>query len=65
MKNPLHCGLNGFIQIFSNQTKQYTNWKKNETKQPILISKAPWMNFGQREDSGIVEKHPNQLWLKY
>ena len=50
---------------FSNQTKQYTNWKKDEAKLPILISKALWMNFGQTEDSGIVEKHPNQLWLKY
>ena len=37
----------------------------DEAKQPILISKALWMNFGQTEDSGKVEKHPNQLWLKY
>ena len=50
---------------FSNQTKQYTNRKKDETKQPILISKALWMNFGHTEDSRIVKKHPNQLRLKY
>ena len=50
---------------FSEVAKQYTNRKKDMAKQPVLISKALWMNFGQTDVSGTPELHPNELWLKY
>ena len=51
---------------FKELTQQYTHRKKDADKKPVLISKALWMNFGQGENtSGEVEKHPNEVWLRY
>ena len=32
---------------FSDLEKEHTKRKKDNSKQPVLISKATWMNFGQ------------------
>ena len=46
--------------------KQHTQRKKDNDKNPVFISKATWMNFGQTIDtSGKVQRHPNEVWLKY
>lgn len=51
---------------FSELTKQYTRRKKDAAKNPVLISKAVWMNFGQGKDSsGVLKKHPNEVWIRY
>ena len=54
---------------FSVLEKVYTRRKKDTLGKNVLISKVTWMNFGQStiEKNGqkIVEKHPNQVWLRY
>ena len=39
------------------------------SKKDVLISKVTWMNFGQavvnRGGREVVEKHPNEVWLRY
>ena len=51
---------------FTEQTKQYTQRKKDTEGKPVLISKAVWMNFGQGKDiTGEVVKHPDEVWLRY
>lgn len=50
---------------FSEIMKQYPNRKKDEAKQPVLISKALWMNFSQADEQETLKLHPNELWLKY
>ena len=51
---------------FTEMTKQHTHRKKDSNKNPVLISKALWMNFGQGIDaSGKVKRHPNEVWLRY
>ena len=52
---------------FTEQTKQYTQRKKDTERKPVLISKAVWMNFGQGRDiTGEINlKHPDEVWLRY
>ena len=49
--------------------KQYTKRKQDTSKKPVLISKVTWMNFGQTitkaNGQEVVEKHPNEVWLRY
>ena len=51
---------------YSDITKERTQRKKDKSKNPVLISKATWMNFGQTTDaSGKVIQHPNEVWIRY
>lgn len=54
---------------FGDLEKQFTRRKKDASKKDVLISKVTWMNFGQasinRSGREIVEKHPNEVWLRY
>ena len=54
---------------FSELEKQHTRRKTDSSKNPVLISKVTWMNFGQAEvtkdGKTVIEKHSNELWLKY
>ena len=50
--------------IFRSKQGSILAEKKTNAKQPVLISKTLWMNFGQTDTSGTTEKHPNKLWLK-
>ena len=55
---------------FSDLEKAHTKRKKDTSGQPVLLSKAMWMNFGQgvvnKEDGKqITTVHPNEVWLRY
>ena len=51
---------------YADVVKQHTQRKKDTNKCPVLISKATWMNFGQTTDnSGKIQCHPNEVWLRY
>lgn len=54
---------------FTVMEKSYTRRKKDTSKKPVLISKVTWMNFGQtvtkRNGQEVVEKHLNEVWLRY
>ena len=54
---------------FGDLEKKFTRRKKDASKKDVLISKATWMNFGQasinRGGKEVVEKHPNEVWLRY
>ena len=54
---------------FSELEKEHTRRKTDLSKNPVLISKVTWMNFGQAEvtkrGKTVTEKHSNELWLKY
>ena len=49
--------------------KKFTRCKKDTSKKDVLISKVTWMNFGQavinRSGREVLEKHPNEVWLRY
>lgn len=53
------------LKIWKNNSRDV----KDASKKDILISKVPWMNFGQTivncSGKEIVEKHPNKVWLHY
>ena len=46
---------------FSELEKQHTRRKTDSSKNPVLISKVTWMNFGQAEvtkhGKTVIEKH--------
>ena len=48
--------------------KQHTKQKKDASKEPVLISKVTWMNFGQAlieiDEKEVMEEHPNEVWLR-
>ena len=51
---------------YADVVKQHTQRKKDTNKYPVLISKATWMNFGPTTDnSGKIQRHPNEVWLRY
>ncbi len=53
---------------FADLEKQFTRRKKDASKKDVLISKVTWMNFGQavvNRSGKVVEKHPNEVWLRY
>ena len=54
---------------FSELEKKHTKRKTDLSKNPVLISKVTWMNFGQAEvtkrGKTVTEKHSNEQWLKY
>ena len=54
---------------FSELEKKHTRRKTDLSKNPVLISKVTWMNFGQAEvtkrGKTVIEKHSNEVWLKY
>lgn len=53
---------------FSILEKEHTRRKQDTSKNPVLISKVTWMNFGQAliEEDGqeIMEEHSNEVWLR-
>lgn len=52
------------ILNFSEIPHQFTHRKKDSAKNPVLISKALWMNFGKGMDSsGRMKKHPMNFGL--
>ena len=54
---------------FGDLEKKFTRRKKDTSKKDVLISKVTWMNFGQavinRSGREVLEKHPNEVWLRY
>ena len=61
-------GHDSFLD-FSELEKEHTRRKTDLSKNPVLISKVTWMNFGQAEvtkrEKTVTEKHSNEVWLKY
>ena len=54
---------------FSDLEKEHTRRKNDLSKNPVLISKVTWMNFGQAEvtkrGKKVTETHRNEVWLRY
>ena len=61
-------GHDSFLD-FSELEKEHTRCKTDLSKNPVLISRVTWMNFGQAEvtkrGKTVTEKHSNEVWLKY
>ena len=61
-------GHDSFLD-FSELEKKHTRHKTDLSKNPVLIFKVTWMNFGQAEvtkhGKTVTEKHSNEVWLKY
>ena len=57
------------VSWFLGFRKRTHKTEKDNSKQPVLFSKATWMNFGQvtvvKDGKPITVAHPNEVWLRY